>query len=395
MSERLKDQAWLTASSTRAVIAALEAKGLARFVGGAVRNAVMGLPVDDVDIATSLTPEQVIQALTAAGLKHVPTGLAHGTVTAISGRTPFEITTLRRDVSTDGRNATVAYTGDWHEDAQRRDFRLNALYADPDGAIFDPTGEGLADARAGRIVFVGDAEARIREDYLRILRLFRFHAWYGKGEADAAALAACAALKDGMARLSAERVNKELMKLLAAPDPIDAVRLMQTTGVLGQILPQARALARFEAMVAIDADPLLRLAALIDGEPLTVAERLRLSNAQRDRLAAAFGAKPALDAAMGERAARAALYEAGWQAFADRLKLLQAAGGAAAGPLLGKLEGWTRPVLPVSGKDVLVLGVDPGPKVSEILRALEAWWIESDFPEDREAALAELRRHAD
>lgn len=386
MAQTLSNQDWLTASSTRAVFAALEAAGgpgCARVVGGAVRNAVMGLPVDDVDIATPLAPEQVMQALTNAGLKHVATGLAHGTVTAIAEHTPFEITTLRRDVSTDGRNATVAFTSDWTEDALRRDFRLNALYAAPDGEIFDPTGEGLADARAGRIVFVGDARTRIREDYLRILRFFRFHAWYGRGEADAEALAACAALKDGMVRLSAERVSKELLKLLAAPDPRGAVRLMRETGVLAQVLPQAVAIARFEAIVALDADPVLRLAALLPAaSALEVSQALRLSNAQRDRLIAAQAEDPVLSAAMGPAAARAALYSIGWQAFADRLKLAQAEGKGEAGPLLSQLEGWTRPVFPIGGKDALALGLAPGPQVSDVLARVETWWIENDFPTD-------------
>src|SRR5690606_24771193 len=206
----LTDQPWLDAAATRRVMAALEAAGgpgCARFVGGCVRNALIGQPVDDVDIATTLRPEQTEQAIRAAGLKAVPTGVAHGTVTAIAERRPFEITTLRRDVSTDGRNATVAFTDDWAEDAARRDFRLNALYADADGRVFDPTGHGVEDARAGRIVFVGEPETRIREDFLRVLRFFRFHAWYGKGEPDAAGLAACRALASGMSRLSAERVS--------------------------------------------------------------------------------------------------------------------------------------------------------------------------------------------
>jgi poly(A) polymerase len=210
-------------------MAALEAAGgpdCARFVGGCVRNALIGAPVADIDIATTLEPEETDRAIRAAGLKAVPTGIAHGTVTAVSAHQPFEITTLRRDVTTDGRNATVAFTDDWAEDAARRDFRLNALYADGEGRVFDPTGEGVSDAVAGRIVFVGDPETRIREDYLRILRFFRFFAWYGRGEPDAAALAACGALAPGMTRLSAERVSKELMTLLAAPDPREAMAAM-------------------------------------------------------------------------------------------------------------------------------------------------------------------------
>ena len=234
--------AWMSDKRTVAVIAALEAKGFAgcaRFVGGCVRNTITGHPVEDIDIATVLTPDEVIEALQAAGLRWAPTGVEHGTVTAIAEGAPFEITTLRRDVSTDGRNATVAFTKDWDEDAQRRDFRLNALYADPAGRLFDPTGHGLDDARAGRIVFVGEAMTRVREDYLRILRFFRFLAWYGKGEPDAKALAACRALKGMLAGRAAERTSKELLKLLAAHDPRASVKLMAGAGVLGAVLPGA------------------------------------------------------------------------------------------------------------------------------------------------------------
>src|ERR1700761_5621664 len=252
MTETLPFQAWMTHPATAAVIAALEAaggEGCARFVGGCVRNALLRQPVSDVDIATTLTPDVVTKALKDAGLKAVPTGVDHGTVTAVAQGKPFEITTLRGAVETDGRRAVVAFTKDWAEDAQRRDFRLNALYADPAGRLYDPTGGGLGDAHAGRIVFVGEAETRIREDALRILRYFRFLAWYGKGEPDGVALAACQALRDLTANLSAERVSKEFLKLLAAVDPREAVSLMARTGVLTVILPEAQGLARFERLV--------------------------------------------------------------------------------------------------------------------------------------------------
>src|SRR3954462_397386 len=219
---RLEPQAWMASTATAAVLDALEAPGgadCARFVGGCVRNALMGRAVDDIDVATTLEPPAATQALEAAGLKVVPTGVEHGTVTAISGDRPYEITTLRRDVSTDGRRAVVAFTTDWAEDARRRDFTLNALYARRDGTIFDPTEEGLADAKAGRIVFVGEPEQRLHEDYLRILRFFRFLAWYGRAGADAAGLAACAKLKDKVTTLAAERISKELLKLFGAEDP--------------------------------------------------------------------------------------------------------------------------------------------------------------------------------
>ncbi len=303
------------APAVRAVIEALEARGgpgCARFVGGCVRDAVMGRPIGDIDIATTLTPDQVTAALEAATLRAAPTGVEHGTITAVSGREPFEITTLRRDVSTDGRRAVVAFTTDWREDAQRRDFRMNALYADPMGRLFDPTGEGLADARAGRIVFVGDPMVRIREDYLRILRFFRFLAWFGRGEPDKPALDACRALKGMLTSRSAERTQKELLKLLAADDPRPAMKLMADTGVLAAILPFATGLERFDRLVRIERevleenDPELRLAALAPPERRSadlLAERLRLSSAQQARLAAALG-EPRITSWMSPREVR-------------------------------------------------------------------------------------------
>jgi len=397
MSRVLEGQDWLTADATRAVMAALAAAGgadCARFVGGCVRNAVLGAPIDDVDIATVLTPEAVVRALNAAGLKSVPTGMEHGTVTAISERQPFEITTLRRDVSTDGRRATVAFTDDWAEDAARRDFRLNALYADAKGVILDPTGAGYDDALAGRIVFVGEPEQRIEEDYLRILRFYRFFAWYGRGAPDAAAVAACAALAEGVERLSAERVSKELLKLLAAPDPRPAVRLMQDAGVLGRILPPRDDLMLFEAMVGVSPDPVLRLSALLTADVETVrasANRLRLSNAQKDRLIAAVRAP--LDPHVSDAQARAIIWREGRQAFEDRVRRAWAAGAEAARmqALLALAADWTPPKLPVGGRDLARLGLKPGPKTGRILKAFEESWIADDFPDQgHEARLKAL-----
>lgn len=397
MSRVLEGQHWLTASATQAVMAALAATGgadCARFVGGCVRNAVLGAPIDDVDIATVLTPEAVVRALKAAGLKSVPTGMEHGTVTAISERQPFEITTLRRDVSTDGRRATVAFTDDWAEDAARRDFRLNALYADSDGVILDPTGAGYDDALAGRIVFVGEPEQRIEEDYLRILRFYRFFAWYGRGAPDAAAVAACAALAEGVERLSAERVSKEVLKLLAAPDPRPAVGLMRDAGVLGRILPQPEGLTLFEAMVGVSPDPVLRLSALLPADVEAVrasANRLRLSNAQKDRLIAAVIAP--LDPDISDARARAVIWREGRQAFEDRVRRAWAAGGEAARmqAFLALAADWTPPKLPVGGRDLARLGLKPGPETGRVLKAFEESWIADDFPDQgHEARLKAL-----
>jgi len=389
MSARLSDQPWLTAPATRTVMDALEAAGgpgCARFVGGCVRNALIGQPVADVDIATTLAPEETDRAIRAAGLKSVPTGIAHGTVTAVAERTPFEITTLRRDVSTDGRNATVAFTDDWAEDAARRDFRLNALYADAEGRVFDPTGEGVADALAGRIVFVGDPETRILEDFLRILRFFRFHAWYGRGEPDAAALAACRSLASGMTRLSAERVSSELMKLLSAPDPRAAVRAMAEAGVLAQVLPEAELTPLFDAAVEQGADATARLMMLLPPDEAVVSRataRLRFPNAARDRLAFAARAFPAVELSMSERQARAVLYRHGPQAVSDAIRRRWAEApdrGDAARRLLALTEGWRRPSLPVGGRDVARLGVEPGPQTGRLLKAFEEAWVAEDFP---------------
>jgi len=408
LGERLAPRPWMTTPETAAVFDALEAAGgadCARFVGGCVRNSLIGRPIDDIDIATTLTPAAVTAALKAAKIRAIPTGVEHGTVTAVAGSKPFEITTLRRDVETDGRRAVVAFTKDWREDAGRRDFTLNALYARRDGAIFDPTGRGVEDARAGRIVFVGEPEQRLREDYLRILRFFRFLAWYGKGEPDAAALAACTALKDRVATLAAERISKELLKLLAADDPRPAVALMARSGVLGVVLPGASDLGRFDRLVEIETeqlfetDPVLRLAALSPPDPAAARElamRLRLSNADRDRIVAAADPEPVLKSWMSPKEIRRALYRLGAQAFRDRAKLAWAAadGTAATSQWRGMIalgEGWTPPAFPLSGEDVMAAGAPEGPMVGQVLREVEDWWIDQDFIDDRLSAVEKLK----
>ena len=408
MTETLGQRPWMTTPATVAVLDALEAAGgpdCARFVGGCVRNALLGRPIDDIDIATTLTPDQVIRALGAARLKAVPTGIEHGTVTAVSGSRPYEITTLRRDVTTDGRRAVVAFTDDWTLDAQRRDFTLNSLYARRDGSVLDPTGQGVADARAGRIVFVGEAGRRIGEDALRILRFFRFRAWYGAGPPDAAALAACAALKGDLKALSAERVSKELLKLFAAADPREAVGLMAGCGVLGELLPPSLDLARFDGMVAIEEDQLfetdavLRLAALLPDDQLgaaQLAERLRLSNAERDRIVAALAPTPVFKSWMSPREIRRHVYRLGGRAFRDRAKLAWArAERTATTPqwrgMIALGEGWTPPAFPLTGRDVLGSGVPKGPMVGQVLAEVEAWWIDHDFLDDKLSTIEKLK----
>ncbi len=407
MTERLPTQSWMTATPTvRVMTALIEAGGSAQFVGGCVRDAILKRAVFDIDIATTLTPEKVIGALAAAKIKSVPTGIEHGTITAVCEGKPFEITTLRRDVETDGRRAVVAFTDDWAEDAGRRDFRLNSLYLELDGTLHDPTGEGLADARAGRIVFVGDAETRIREDYLRILRFFRFSAWYGRGEPDAAALAACSALKDGLRSLSAERVSKELLKLLGAEDPRPALRLMAATGVLGVLLPEVRGLARFEQLVAIETEQLftcdapLRLAALLPDDREAVeaaAKRLRLPNAIRDRLTAAVSSlEVRIVSWLSPRELRRAIYRLGAGVFKDRVMLgWAAAARSVTHPqwrmLLVYPDTWTVPEFPVTASEIKASGVPEGPLFGQVRREVEDWWIDLDFTDDKLAAIERLK----
>jgi poly(A) polymerase len=383
---------WLEEPETRAVMQAL---GHARFVGGAVRNAVLGASVADIDIAVPLPPEETVRRLEAAGIKAIPTGFDHGTVTAIKNGKVFEVTSLRRDVATDGRHAVVAYTTEWDEDAARRDFTINALYAADDGEIFDYTG-GLEDLIAGRVRFVGDPRARIAEDHLRILRLFRFHAWYGKGEMDADALRASAESKAHLAQLSGERIVKELLRLLECPNPAPVLRTMAASGILPQLLPFALQLPRLERLIRADADNffpadgLLRLAALLPddaGAARAVAERLKLPGAGRDRLEALAGAAEKLPAHPSAQTVRKLLYRLGAAAFQDRVRLgwASAAPGANAIPwrmLLSVADAYEKPRFALTGHDIMQAGVLEGPQVGKILTQIEDWWIENDFPAD-------------
>ncbi len=406
MSISISHAPWLNAPETRAVIAALEAAraGGARFVGGCVRNTLLGQPVDDIDIATPLLPEAVIAAAKAAGLQAIPTGVEHGTITVISNHKPFEVTTLRRDVETDGRRATVAFTEAWEEDAQRRDFRMNALYAAPNGEVFDPTGGGIEDTRAGRVIFIGDAQMRIREDYLRILRFFRFNAWYGRGAPDETGLAACAALKSGLEGLSAERVWKETRKLLAAPNPASAIDAMEASGVRDALWPEADRLGRLARLADIEMqlfmqpDPMQRLAALLPSQAAgrAFARRLKLSNEERDRLVAALGEEVRITSYMSMREMRRAVYRLGRETFTDRALIRWADDPKSKTAsqwraLLALAATWTPPVLPMDGEEVMAAGVPRGPLVGEVLREVEAWWIDADFPDDKLALVERLK----
>ena len=400
----------MAAAETRAVVAALTAGGATvRFVGGCVRDAILGRPVKDIDIATHDEPDKVMALLEAAGIHAIPTGIAHGTVTAVVGKAHFEITTLRRDVETYGRHAKVAFTDDWAADAARRDFTINALFCAPDGTLYDSHG-GLEDLREGRVRFVGRPEERIREDVLRLLRFFRFYAYYGRPPPDAAALAACRKLAHLLPTLSAERVAGELFNLLLAPDPVPVLELMRDEGVLAEILPEARNMARLGGLVAVErelgeADGLRRLAAVVTVTAVGAVElaaRLRLSNAQRDRLAGLAEVPGPVTVGGDERVRRGELHRLGSGLYRDLVIVHWAARRAQAKALsrdeesryraaLEAAAAWEPPQFPVKGRDVLALGVPKGPEVGRLLKALEEWWTAGDFRATRAECLAKLK----
>ncbi len=395
--DRIAPQPWMTEPATVSVLAALGAGGAEpRFVGGCVRDALLGRQIADIDIATPDPPERVLALLEAARIKAVPTGIAHGTVTAVVPPRHFEITTLRRDVETDGRRARVAFTDDWAEDAARRDFTMNALFLDGEGRVFDPVG-GFADLRAGRVRFVRDAPTRIREDVLRLLRFYRFHAHYGTGAADPAARAACRSLAHLLPTLSGERVAGETLKLLRAPDPIPTLALMAEDGVLAVLLPEATRRDRLAALIALDPDrdAVRCLAALLPDDAAAteaVAARLRLANAQRDRLVLLAAPPWPIDLGGDERAQRRALRHLGLDAYRDLVLLRAAESGAAsrAAELLAEAPRRAPPDFPVRGRDAAALGVPPGPRIGELLAAVEVWWEAGDFRAGRAACLERL-----
>jgi poly(A) polymerase len=394
----LNNAAWLKEPDIARLLALLDRDGEeARVVGGAVRNALMGLPVGEIDVATTAVPQEVARRVEAAGFKTKPTGIEHGTVTAIVDGRPFEVTTLRQDVETFGRKAKVMFGRDWKADAERRDFTINALSVSADGEIYDYVG-GLADIAAHCVRFIGDPSARIAEDYLRILRFFRFHACYGKGAPDAAGLHACIAARSGLDTLSRERVRTELLKLLLAPHPTPTLAVMSEAGILGAVLGGVPLLASFEntakaeAAIGVEADATRRLGALgvyvmEDAERLS--QRLRLSNAEFERLMALeywWRVRPAA----GEHAARTLLYQLGPVSFADRVLVAWSRSDAGAADrawheLAALPQRWTAPRFSLKAADFLSRGVPKGPEMGAALRAAEQAWVDADFPEDRAA----------
>lgn len=392
---RLETVPWAGDPTVHTLFAGLDGAGIvARFVGGCVRNSVLGRAIDDYDLAVDTKPDAVMRALETAKLKVVPTGIKHGTVTAVVDGRPFELTTLRRDVETDGRRAVVAFTDDWLEDASRRDFTFNALYADRDGTLYDPF-DGRRDLAEARVRFIGDAETRIAEDRLRVLRFFRFHAWYGKPPFDAASFDACRRNAGSLRGLSGERVAKELLRLLKAADPADTIAAMVEAAILDQWLPECIGTARLRALIAREdkPDPLRRLAAILPtgADATAIGKRLKLSTQESLRLDVMLAAEPAIDIAGGPKAWRAGIYRLGGNLYADRLLLAADAPGDWRGAL-AMARIWTPPELPVSGGDALKLGLKPGPRVGALIEAVEQWWIAGDFTADRAACLAELER---
>ncbi len=360
---------YLTRPGLRAVLLAIPR---ARLVGGCVRDTLAGVDVHDIDLATPDTPEQVVEQLKAARLRAIPTGIAHGTVTALADGETFEITTLRRDVETDGRHATVAFTDNWREDAARRDFTINAMSMTPHGLVFDYFG-GREDLRAGVVRFVGEAATRIAEDYLRILRYFRFFARYNPADPDASAIAAIAAGRAGLKQLSVERVWSEMRRILEAAAPGRALLLMQAVGVLAELLPEAQ-------LVPLDdlpADPVLRLAALL---PSGVAP-LNLSGAEAERLSALAGPAPQEQASDDDL--RRALADTPPDILIGRAWIARGSE-----TLRARIAAMPVPVFPVQGRDLAEAGIKPGPEMGRILRQLRDLWMQGGCVADREALLA-------
>ncbi|PYB75547.1 CCA tRNA nucleotidyltransferase [Rhizobium wuzhouense] len=410
----LSDQAWFQAPGLTRLMTLLNGGGAeTRVVGGAVRNSLLGLAVGDIDLATTLLPAEVIGRAAAKQIKAVPTGIEHGTVTLVVDGQGYEVTTLRRDVATDGRHAEVAFGAGWQEDAERRDLTINALYVGLDGEVVDLVG-GLGDIETRTVRFIGDAEQRIAEDYLRVLRFFRFFAHYGRGRPDVAGLKASARARTQLHTLSAERVWSEMKKLLAAPDPGRALLWMRQSGVLTEVLPETEkwgidaipGLIAAEQALGWAPDALLRLSAITPKDParlVGLAERLKLSNAEAIALDR-FARAPKPQETVTDVAFDRDLYRYGKEGIVGVLKLElasvrgQAEGGdakamarsARLSSLLKRAEGFERPVLPVKGSDVLAAGIPAGPKIGQILGTLEEGWIASNFTLDRERLLARI-----
>lgn len=384
----LAGRPWLADARLQKLLRVLNRRGEARVAGGAVRNALLGEPVADVDVATTLAPQEVMRICEAAGFGVHPTGMDHGTVTVTVNKHPFQVTTLRRDVETDGRHAVVAFTDDWAADAARRDFTINAMYCDALGKIFDFT-DGYADILKLRVRFVGKPSARIKEDYLRILRFFRFHARHGRGAPDAEGLKACARLKSGLAQLSAERVRQEMLKLLEAPGAVSTLKVMARHGILGKILPYTE---DWRLVGRLPPDGLLRLHALAKA-PSGLKDRFRLSNDQQKRLEV-LQASPVVSPKLTIAERHRLLYMLGPAAWQDAVVMSHAQSRASLldPEWLALAATFELPTFPVSGRDLVAHGINPGPELGRKLRELEDWWLASDFKPGKEDLLQRIAK---
>ena len=414
-------QPWMTTPETQAVMAAFHAAGTeARFIGGCVRDAILKRPAQDIDIATPEEPERVLEILEAADIRAIPTGIKHGTVTAVVNQHHFEITTLRIDVENYGRHARVKFTDDWTQDAARRDFTINTMSCDEHGNVYDPY-DGLNDLGQGKVCFVGEAEQRIEEDVLRLLRFFRFYAQYGKPPIDTKALLACRKLAPRLPELSGERVRGELFRILTAPNPADTVTLMRAERVLEYILPEAGDVGRLRMTAwlleramkieGLEIDPVRRLAALLKPglsptDVIAIAERLKFSNRERKHLVAMAADGPTVTPDMSDKALHIACAKVGQDIVMDRALLAWAAELALEAHLSSeRTDAWWSLIaaardiqlidFPLQGRDVLALGVSPGPHVGQILKDVEAWWELQNFQPDRAACLAHLEKHCE
>ncbi len=402
---KIKTPSWMKLEGTKSVMKALNGKARepqALFVGGCVRDTLLGIADEDtdIDIATRLKPEQVIDQLNAAGIRSVPTGIEHGTVTGIAGGSTFEITTLRHDIETDGRHAVVGFTQDWHEDVMRRDFTMNTLLADMEGRIYDPLGRGLEDLEEGRVIFVGDPEQRIAEDFLRILRFFRFHAYYGKGEPDSGALQACKKFAPKIVTLSRERITQEFLKIINAEDPLPVLRQMDDNGVLSTILPTdypqevLRRLCKLQEsfrLVSV-ASRLLVLIDLDTGNLPALESSISMSGALKKEIQLINQALLGLSS--GSISSDKELIYRYKKMLSVQAILLDHALNEGSGNLNSRIElvkSWRPPELPISGQDVLATGIPPGPAVGAILSRIEQWWVEHDFAPDRQSCLDQIK----
>lgn len=405
MPRTLVPLAWMTAVATEKIMSALQSRGAeARFIGGCVRDAILNRPIKDIDIATTAVPEQVIELLAENEIKAIPTGLDHGTVTAVIDHQTFEITTLRRDIETDGRHAVVKFTDNWQQDAERRDFTMNGLSADTEGTIYDYV-DGYDDVLTGTVQFIGDAATRIEEDTLRILRFYRFFAHYGVGKANKAARAACQKAASSLPNLAGERVQKEILSLLRAAAPQDAIELMRVDEILPHCLPEAENFDRLKNLLAVEAlltqrwplfivpEAELRLSALLSSCPRkisAVAERFRFSKALHNRLRVLANTnRPAPD----QNELNRRLYDVGREVTRDGFLLNWAAHGVPFNheTLMGATARWQQPRFPLTGQDVLATGTSAGPMVGDVLKTIEDWWVDQGFEPDRTRCLEKLR----